>query len=143
MDKAIHRVQKVLDSDIRKSKLALNHRGIEARKSEREYKRLLLELTAKEEFIPLELLVPIYNLEKDPTLADLELLKPNPSLVQALQKLQPSSIDPVLLNDDIEFQLELQEELVEKVDDSSNAGSYKSDRSIDSIARNADFISFD
>jgi len=42
----------------------------------------------------------------------------------------------------------LPEELVEKVDDSSDAGScdagsYESDGSIDSIARNADFISFD
>jgi hypothetical protein len=109
-------------------------------------KKLLLELTAKEEFILLELLVPIRNLEKDPTPAELELLQPHPSLVQALRELQPSSIDlvdPALLNSNVEFQLELPEELVEKVDDSSDAESYKSDRSIDSIARNADFISFD
>jgi hypothetical protein len=94
----------------------------------------------------LELLVPICDPEKDPTPAELESLQLYPSFVQALQELQPSPIDqvdPALLNGDIEFQLKLPEELVEKVDDSSNAGSYKSDRSIDSIARNADFISFD
>ena len=145
-DEAIRKAQKAIDSDIRKSKLALNRKGIEARKSERERKKLLLELTAKEEFIPLELLVPIRDPEKNPTLAELESLKPHPSLVQALQELQPSAIgliDPVLLNNDIEFQLELQEELVEKVDNSSDIGSDESDRSIDSIARNADFISFD
>ena len=73
------------------------------------------------------MLVPIHDPEKDPTLANLESLQPHPSLVQALQELQPGPIDlvdPALLNDDVEFQLELPEELVEKVDDSSDAGSY-------------------
>jgi hypothetical protein len=83
-DNAIRRAQKAINNDIRKSKIALNRRGIEARKSERERKKLLLELTAKEEFIPLELLVPICDPEKDPTPADLESLQPHPSLVQAL-----------------------------------------------------------
>jgi hypothetical protein len=49
----------------------------------------------------------------------------------------------MLLNNDIEFQLELLEELVEKVDDSSNASSYELERSINSITRNVDFISFE
>ena len=141
-DEAIRKTQKAIDNNIRRSKIAFNRRGIEARKSERERRKILLELTAREEFIPLELLVPIRDPEKDSTPADLESLQPHPSLVQALQELQPSSIDPILLNNNIEFQLELPEELVEKADDSSNTGSYESDRSIDSIARNADFISF-
>ena len=38
-------------------------------------------------------IVKIYNLKMDPTLTDLESLEPNPSLVQALQELQPSLID--------------------------------------------------
>jgi hypothetical protein len=80
-DDAIRRAQKAINNNIQKSKIALNRRGIEARKSERERKKLLLELTAKEEFIPLELLVPIYDPEKDPTLADLESLQPHLSLV--------------------------------------------------------------
>ena len=83
-DDTIRRAQKAINNDIRKSKIALNRRGIEARKSKREYKKLLLELIAKEEFIPLELLVPIHDPEKDPTLVDLELLQLYPSLIQAL-----------------------------------------------------------
>ena len=83
-DEAIRKAQKAINNDIRKLKIALNRRGIEARKSERERKKLLLELTAKEEFIPLELLVPIHDPEKDPTPADLEPLQLHPSLLQAL-----------------------------------------------------------
>jgi hypothetical protein len=131
-DEAIRKAQKAIDDNIRKSKNALNRRGIEARKAERERKRVLLELTAKEQFIPLELLVPIHDPEKNPTLADLESLQPYPSLVQALQELQP--IDPMLLdnsNNKLEFRLERQEELVELVVDSSDDG-YESDRSNDS-----------
>ena len=147
-DKAIYKVQKAINNNIQKSKIAFNYKRIKARKSETEYKRLLLELTAKEEFISLELFILIYNPEKNPTPANLESLKPYPSLVQALRELQSSTINlinPVLLNNNtnIKFQLELPKELVEMVDDSSDAGSYELDKSIDSIARNADFISFD
>ena len=42
-------------------------------------------------------IVKIYNLEMDSTLTDLELLQPNPSLVQALQELTPSLIDLINL----------------------------------------------
>jgi hypothetical protein len=107
-------------------------------------------LTAKEQFIPLELLVPIHDPEKDPTPANLESLQPHPSLLQALQELQPINlISPMLLEnsdtDEVEFQLEKIVELVELVDDSSDRdGSYVSEESNDSndsITRNADFIS--
>jgi hypothetical protein len=105
-------------------------------------------LTANEEFLPLELLVPIRDPEKDPTPADLESLQPHPSLLQALQELQPINlIGPMLVDysdDELEFQLEKQEELVELVADSSDGDEdgYQSDESNDSITRNADFISF-
>jgi hypothetical protein len=147
-NEAIRKARKAIESDIRKSKNALNRRGVEARKAERERKRVLLELTAEEQFIPLELLVPIHDPEKNPTLADLESLQPHPSLVQALQELQPIPIDPKLLEnsdtDEVELQLEKVEELVELVDDSSDGDSYiseDSNDSNDSITRNADFIS--
>lgn len=145
-DEAIRKAKKAINDDIRKSKNALYRRGIEARKAEREHKRILLELTAKEEFIPLELFIPIRDPEKNPTLADLESLQPHPSLVQALQELQP--IDPILLENsdanEVEFQLEKLEESIELVDDSSDRdGGYiseESNNSNDSITRNADFI---
>ena len=40
-------------------------------------------------------IVKIYNLENDPTLADLKSLEPNSSLVQALQELQSRSIESI------------------------------------------------
>jgi hypothetical protein len=84
MDEALCKAKKAVDDNIRKSKNALNRRGIEARKAERERRKVLLELTDNEEFLPLELLVPIRDPEKDPTLANLESLQPHPSLLQAL-----------------------------------------------------------
>ena len=161
-DEAIRKAEKAVNNSIRKSKNALIRRRINARKAERERKWTLLELQLKNGYIPIELTIPIYNPEKDLTLADLESLLPHSSLVQALLDLKPSPIDPMLLGSDNEvaFQLEKLEELVEKVDDCSDgpggdrsgdddSKEYDSDNdsdqssaSYDSIAQNADFISF-
>jgi hypothetical protein len=152
-DEAIRKAEKAVNDAINKAKKALNRRGIDARKAERDRKKAITEFN--KEFIPLELLLPIRDPSKNPTLEDLELLKPHPCLVQALQALQPP-IDPQLLddsNDKVDIQLEQVVDIVDVVHDADNnddnddelEGTYSSEseesiRSIDSIARNADFI---
>jgi hypothetical protein len=113
------------------------------------------------EFIPIELLAPIRDPSKDPTLEDLESLKPHPCLVQALEALRPPTvpIDPQLLtnsnsdsdsdSDEVVFRLERVVDVVDVVHNESDNGElegpYSSDSeesigSNDSIARGADFI---
>jgi hypothetical protein len=102
------------------------------------------------------LLTPIRDPSKHPTLEELESLKPHPCLVQALEALQPTivPIDPQLLsdsNDEVAIQLERVVDAVDVVYDECDSddeleGPYSSESeesigSIDSIARNADFIS--
>ena len=101
----------------------------------------------------MEMYEAIRDPEKNPTPEDLETLKPHPSLIQALEALQPA-IDPQLEegDDDIEIQLELKEEAFTAIDDeqdSDQGENIPSDddddedsiASFDSIARNADFVS--
>jgi hypothetical protein len=105
----------------------------------------------------MELLIPIHDPSKHPTLEDLESLKPHPCLVQALEALWPSIvlIDPKLHadsnsdsdSDEVAFQLEQVVDVVDIVhndsDDDESEGPYlsESEESNDSIAKNADFIS--
>ena len=104
----------------------------------------------------MELLTSIYDPSKDPTLEDLESLKPHPCLVQALEALRPTiPIDPQLFtdndsdSDEVAFQLERVVDVVDVVHDESDESddelegpySSESEESNDSIARNADFIS--
>jgi hypothetical protein len=153
-DEAIRKAEKALNNAINKAKKAFNRRGIDARKVEWNCKKAIIEFN--EEFIPMELLIPICDLSKDPTLEDLELLKPHPCLVQALEALWPTivPIDPQLLNDgddEVAIQLEQVVDVVDVVHDECDSddeleGAYsleseESIGSIDSIARNADFIS--
>jgi hypothetical protein len=160
-DEAIRKAEKAVNDAINKAKKALHRRGIDARKAERERKKAIAMLN--KEFIPIGLLSPIRDLSKDPTLEDLELLKPHPCLVQALEALQPTvPIDPQLLTDSdsdsekVAFQLEQVVDVVDVVhdesadndddDDDELEGLYSSESeesigSNDSITRNADFIS--
>jgi hypothetical protein len=150
---AIRKARKAIDDAIKKAKKDLNRRGIDARQAKREQKKTIADLEAKGEHIPIELYKVIRDPEKDPTPDDLESLKPHPSLVQALNDLQPpqddTPIDPQLLDEDLEIQLTRIEETINAIkdDDASNEGEdipsddEESDTSVDSIARNADFIS--
>jgi len=154
-NEAIQKAEKAVNDAINKAKKALHRRGIDARKAERDRKRAITEFN--EEFIPMELLTPIRNPTKDPTLEDCESLKPHPSLIQAVEALRPPivPIDPQLLNDgdeEVAIQLERVVDAVDVVhdagddDDDELEGLYSSESeesmgSIDSIARNADFIS--
>ena len=155
-NEAIQKAEKTVNDAVNKARKALNCRGIDARKAEQERRKAIAEFN--EEFIPIELLIPIYDPEKDPTPEDLESLKPHPSLVQALEALLPPIvplIDPQLLNDSnckVAIQLEKVADIVDIVHENSNDSdedelgrAYLSDLeesmgSIDSIARNADFI---
>jgi hypothetical protein len=158
-DKAIRKVQKAITEAVNKAKKALNRQGVEARKLERERRQLVQELQLRNEFVALDLLDPIRDPEKNPTTEDLESLQPHPSLVQALAELQ-APIDPELLflpivdnNSEMQFKLTRTEDTASIVQDESCdsdmneiARDYKSDSeesqgSLDSIARNADFIS--
>jgi hypothetical protein len=103
----------------------------------------------------MELLSSIRAPSKDPTLEDLESLKPHPYLVQALEALQPPLvlITLQLLNysdDKMTIQLERVVDVVYDEGDSNYddelEGPYSSESEesigpIDSITRNSDFIS--
>ncbi len=154
-DEAIRKAQKAITKAVNKAKKALNQQGIKARKLERERRQLVQELQARNEFIDVDLLDPIPNPEKNLTTEDLESLQLHPSLVQVLVELQVP-IDPQLLIDDsskVQFKLTKAEDIVDVVqgescdsDMNEIARDYKSESeesqgSLDSIARNADFIS--
>ena len=152
-EEAIRRAEKAITEAVNKAKRSLNRRGIEARRLERERRQLIVELRARGEYIHMDLFDPIQDPEKDPTPEDLELLKPHPSLIQALENLCPL-IDPQLYdsNSDVEIQLKRVEDVINIVEDEiSNdnddeigrdyrSESEESHVSIDSIARNADFV---
>ena len=152
-DEAIRKAEKAVNNAINKAKKALHRRGIDARKAERDRKKAVAE--SNKEFIPIELLTPICDPSKDPTLEDLKSLKPHPCLVQALEALRPTvPIDPQLLtdseSDEVAFQLEQVVDVADVVraesDDDEIEGPHSSESeesmgSNDSIARNADFIS--
>jgi hypothetical protein len=78
-DKAIRKAEKAVNNAINKAKKALNRRGIDTCKAERDRKKAITEFN--KEFIPVDLLTPIRDPSKDPTLEDLESLKPHPCLV--------------------------------------------------------------
>ena len=159
-DEAIHKAEKAISKAKKDAKDALHRRGVDARKAERMRKNKILHLQKAGEFIPIDLMDPIRDPEKEPTPAELLALEPHPSLVQALQDLQPLPIDPRLLDDDVDDEVDIQVERVQEqvdlgqeseqdeVDEADLEGLVDSDpegseTSLDSIQRNADFISFE
>ena len=159
-DEAIHKAEKAISKAKKDAKDALHRRGVDARKAERMRKNKILHLQKAGEFIPIDLMDPIRDSEKEPTPEELLALEPHPSLVQALQDLQPLPIDPRLLDDDVDDEVDIQVERVQEqvdlgqeseqdeVDEADLEGLVDSDSegsetSLDSIQRNADFISFE
>jgi len=59
---------------VHKAKVALNRRGIDAPKAERERKKQIYNIQVQGEIIPSELLIAIPDPEKNSTAADLESL---------------------------------------------------------------------
>lgn len=157
-NEAIRRAEKAIQDSIRKAQNVLNRQGIDARKAERERKKVVQAMESRREYISIELLTPIRDPTKNPTIEELESLQPHPSLTQALNELRPIPIDPQLFDDDelqlkrqllgesddeVEFQLSRQEPRSPSIPNESDdvaSESGDSEASIDSVARNADFI---
>jgi hypothetical protein len=152
-NEAIRKAEKAVNNAIKKAQRALNRRGIDARRAERQRKKRVAEMKARGEAIPIEMNEVIRDPEKPPTEEDLESLKPHPSLVEALKALQGDTpIDPQLLEEneeghgEVELRVECMEEsFVALSEESEQEEDIPSDNdsiaSLDSIARNADFVS--
>jgi len=152
-NEAIRKAEKAVNNAIKKAQRALNRRGIDARRAERQRKKRVAEMKARGEAIPIEMNEVIRDPEKTPTEEDLESLKPHPSLVEALKALQGDTpIDPQFLEEneeghgEVELRVECMEEsFVALSEESEQEEDIPSDNdsiaSLDSIARNADFVS--
>ena len=147
-NEAIRKARRAVNNAVKKAQKALNRRGIEARRAEKARKKRIEEIKAKGEIIPIKMNEVIRDPEKNPTSEDLESLKPHPSLIQALEALEENvAIDPQLLEDDDDIELRLErteEEIIALSDDSEQEEILSNDdnsiASVDSIARNADFV---
>jgi hypothetical protein len=62
-------------------------KGVDARRAERERKKRVAEIQAGGESVPVGMCEVIRDPEKNPTLEEVESLKPYPSLIQAVQAL--------------------------------------------------------
>ena len=152
------KVERRIKTAVKTTQRRHSARGVAAWKEEKARKLAVQELEAKGEPVPDALRVPIRDPEKNPIAEEREALLPHPSLIQALGDLQPHQdipIDPNLLEDDPEFILEPAQEIVEVPEDDEDSegninleelvdrsSDLESNASIDSIARNADFIAF-
>jgi hypothetical protein len=153
----LQKAKKKLTQAMNKAKKELKDAGIQAWKDERARTDKLKEIYARGDLLPLELLCPIRESNKNPTVVKQARLLEDfyPELVQQIKELKalqelPTQLD-LCANDDNDIVINTRamiyekDEVVDLVDssppppeyvDSSNA------ESIDSIRRNADFIAF-
>ena len=87
-EEAVRKATKAIEDSKRKAQQALYRAGVEARKEERNRKKLLQEFYKSGDVPDPLLLVPIRDPEKNPTQAELDTLQPHPCLLQALQEAQ-------------------------------------------------------
>ena len=136
----------------------MNRRGIDARKSEKERKKQVQNIRAQGGIIPSEMWIPIPDPEKNPTPDDLEALQAPPDLLQALLMLEPAPLGGATIGQQPQPQLGDEDKLeefeiclgepdrrdlgVDGVELGVQSDSDSSSISCDSIARNADFITF-
>jgi hypothetical protein len=92
----VKKATKAISDYKRRAQHALHRAGVEARKEERDRKRLLEEYYKTGDLPDPLLLVPIRDPEKNPTLAEKEALQAPPDLLQALQEAQTILADPYL-----------------------------------------------
>ena len=137
---------------VNKAKVALNRRGIDARKGEREGKKQIQNIQVQGGIMPSELLIAIPDPQKNPTAPDLKSLQVSFDLLQALLLLSPSAInrsnviDPQLQEDDnqqIANNGRAASGITVSDDEDLGCESYSdsSCMSDDSMTRNADFLS--
>ncbi|RPA90055.1 hypothetical protein L873DRAFT_1795730 [Choiromyces venosus 120613-1] len=145
--------------------MALNRRGIDAWKAEKEHKKQVKIIQSQGQTIPAALLIPILDPEKNPTPDDLESLLPPPDLLQVLTLLEPpaifnTSVIDLQLLDSANRILELEHEMRQPGSGIGNIPSqdtenYGTDEdlgdesdsdlsciSLDYIVQNADFVGF-
>ena len=155
---AIKKAQKDIQVAINKAKAALNRHGIDARKSAKERKKQVQNIRAQGGIIPSEMLIPIPDPEKNLTPDHLEALQAPPDLLQALLMLEPAPLGGATIGHQPQPQLGDEDELeefeiclgeqdrrdlgVDGVELGVESDSDSSSISCDSIARNADFITF-
>jgi len=155
---AIKKAQKDIQVAINKAKAALNRHGIDARKSAKERKKQVQNIRAQGGIIPSKMLIPIPDPEKNPTPDDLEALQAPPDLLQALLMLEPAPLGGATIGHQPQPQLGDEDELeefeiwlgeqdrrdlgVDGVELGVESDSDSSSISYDSIATNADFITF-
>ena len=142
-----------------KAKKELKDAGIQAQKDERARTDKLKEIYARGDFPPPELLFPIREPDKNPTVVEQARLLEDfyPELVQQIKELEARQEYPAQLdlyaddndNDDIVINTTAviyeKDEVVDFIDSSPPLPEYadSSDaESIDSIRRNADFVAF-
>ena len=85
-EEGVRKATKAITDFKRRAEQALHRAGIDARRDERNRKKLLEELYKAGEIPDPLILVPIRDPEKNPTLAEQEALQPPPDLLQALQE---------------------------------------------------------
>jgi hypothetical protein len=153
------KAKKKLTQTMNKAKKELKDAGIQARKDERARTDKLKEIYARGDLPPPELLYPIREPDKNPTVVEQARLLEDfyPELVQQIKELEARQEYPAQLdlyaddndNDDIVINTTAviyeKDEVVDFIDSSPPPPEYadSSDaESIDSIRRNADFVAF-
>jgi hypothetical protein len=153
---ALRKAEKKLSQAINRAKNELKQEGIKARKAEKARVEQIREYDARGDLPPPELLVPIREPDKNPTVIEQARLLEDfyPGLVQAIRELKaqqepPTQLDIAADGDDVVISttpaIYAEDEVLDIPDSSPPPPNYidSSDaESIDSIRRNADFIAF-
>ena len=154
----LRKAKKKLTQAMNKAKKELKDAGIQARKDERARTDKLKEIYTRGDLPPLELLCPIREPDKNPTVVEQARLLEDfyPELVQQIKELEaqqehPAQLDLYAYDDDDNVVINTTAVIYEKdevenlIDSSPPPPEYvdSSDaESIDSIRRNADFVAF-
>ena len=165
-DDILRRAKKALQVAENKLKGEFDQQGIQGRKDEIVRKKAVQHLRSINQPIPDSMLIPIRDCRKDPTPTELELLRPNQSLFDAVIRAkidrerayetnpEQELIDPSILEFERQFAIQKEglRELIIDVERESQLSSIESDiegsitqsvMSLDSIAQNADFVNLE
>lgn len=172
MEDEIRKAETAITREVNKAKKELKARGVIARREERERKKAIQGYISRGELLPIGIEVEICDPEKNPTEAEQDTLLPNISLVEKLNSLRPPTIsvlgqretvEPEEIDDEEEGEIDVVTEVVDEgpdevlgdwedsdselesdeVESIADSTDVESRSSMDSIARNADFIAFD
>jgi hypothetical protein len=153
---ALRKAEKKLTTAINKAKKRLKDASIQARKDDKNRRDKLKEYECWGSLPPPELLIPIRELDNNPTVVEQASLLQDfyPELVQQINELKaqqdyPTQLDLTADNDDVVISttpIIYEKDVVDDIPDSSPPPPDLIDssdaESIDSIKQNADFIAF-